>query len=82
MSNVESEARAARRRDLERIFDLGWVYAMGGVVVYESIIESRFPGIDVPTLCDLYGDSIGDEQTAIRQYLDMFAPESAEQTGA
>ena len=74
-TNMESEARAALRRDLELIFEEGWVYSRGGAVVYESIIARRCPDIDALALCDIYGDCLGDGPTATEQYLDRFAPQ-------
>ncbi len=61
MTNAEAQ--------LEAIRDRGLVYPRGGNVVYESIIESEYPDVDIPLLCDLLADNLFDWDAATREYL-------------
>ncbi len=56
------------RAQLEAIQDHGLIYPQRGKVVYESIIESRYPDVNIPLLCDLLADNLFDWSAAIRAY--------------
>ena len=58
---------------LEAIQDRGLVYPQDGKVVYETIIQSQYPDVDIPLLCDLLVDSLFDWNAAIKGYVSISA---------
>ena len=54
---------------LDAIEDRSLVYPQDGAVVYESIIERKYPDVDIPLLCDLLADSLFDWKAAKQEYL-------------
>ena len=62
---------------LEAVLGRGLVYARDGAVVYESIIASWYPDIDIPLLCDLFADNLGDHRAVIAEYLQTAEPPPA-----
>ena len=65
---------------LEAVLDRGLVYARGGAVVYESILEREYPAINIPLLCDLFADNLGEHQAVIAAYLHAAEPAAAAAT--
>lgn len=59
------------REDLEAIQDKGYIYAEGGKIVCETIIDKEYPELDTGLLADLLADSLFDWNTAIDQYLSL-----------
>ena len=64
MTDIQAQLEAIRDRDL--------VYPRDGTVVYESIIESEYPDVDIPLLCDLLADSLFDWNAATKAYMRQY----------
>ena len=56
---------------LEAIQDRSLVYPQDGKVVYQSIIQSQYPDVDIPLLCDLLADSLFDWDAATKGYVSV-----------
>lgn len=45
-----------------------WVEYRGGMVAYQSIIETEYPHIDIPCLAAIYDDHRGDWCGIVKEY--------------
>ena len=57
-------------QQLDEIEALALIYSDGGTIHYESVVESRYPQINVPTLCVCLEDALMDWPKAKHDYLD------------
>ena len=64
MRAIQAQLEAIRDRDL--------VYPRDGTVVYESIIESEYPDVDIRLLCDLLADNLFDWTAATKAYMRQY----------
>ena len=51
------------------IQEQGLIYPDGQIIVYQTLIERRYPGIDIHLLCDILNDYNFDWNTATSEYL-------------
>ena len=59
----------AVRDAIETAFELDYIYASGGRVVYQTAIRKLYPTIDIELLCDVYADNLGDAEGTTEDYL-------------
>ena len=61
----------AIRKQLEELWDRGWLYGRAGSVVIQTIAYRTYPGINIDRLANCLTDNLMDWNAAIADYLKM-----------
>lgn len=73
MQDTAQDTEQGEAQDTEQalieVLDRNLVYARDGAVVYESVIESEYPSIDIGLLCSVYADNLGCHGSTVSDYL-------------